>query len=536
MRIIIENIRMPIEADDSEIIKAAVKKINSFGIFSKPEKCEMYRRSIDARHRDRDGIMFVCSVSAEVEIRKNSSFPESSEIKILSDASLEIPDKVYKSEFPPVIAGFGPAGMFCSLVLAQRGLNPIVLERGESVDERIESVNRFYKSGILNTESNIQFGAGGAGTFSDGKLTTRINDSRCSYILEQFRRFGAPEDILYRAKPHIGTDILRNVVKNIDSEIKKLGGIIKYNTKLEDIISDKNIAVTWNGEQIRYSSLILATGHSSRDTYYQLMKRNFAVEAKTFSVGVRVEHHQSDIDRAMYGEKIADNPEQIKRIGHAEYTLSHRLKNSDRGVYTFCMCPGGEVMAAASEEGMLVVNGMSRRARDGQNANSAVAVSVLKEDFGNSPEKAIEFQRNLERLAFISGGSDWSAPVQTIGDFTNGRTGTTPSVTPSYMNGKYNLCDINKILPEYICSMLKTGFFEFNKKLSGFADEKIPLTGVETRTSAPVRILRNDSLTAIGGMGHENIYPCGEGAGYAGGIMSAAADGIRVAEKILENL
>lgn len=532
MKIIIENIKTPIDADDYDIIQSAVKRINSLHVFSAPSKCEIYKRSVDARHKDK--IMFVCSVSAEVEMIKNDiNFSGIHDVKLASESELDIPDKVYKSNISPVIAGFGPAGMFCALVLAERGLNPIILERGGSIDERIESVERFYNKGILNTECNIQFGAGGAGTFSDGKLTTRINDSRCSYILRRFVDFGAPYDIMHRAKPHIGTDILRDIVKNIDEKIRSLGGVIKYNTRLEDVIPDKNYIVTSCGDEIEFSSLVIATGHSARDTYFRLLGRNFCVEAKNFSVGVRIEHLQSDIDRAMYGTRIADDPKYIKKIGHAEYTLSHRNQSSGRGVYTFCMCPGGEVMAAASEDNMLVVNGMSRRARDGDNANSAVAVSVSRDDFGSSPESAIEFQRNLERRAFTAGGSDWRAPVQTVGDYIRGTEGKNPDITPSYMGGKYNLADINKIFPDYINKALKTGLAEFNKKIAGFAGDKIPLTGVETRTSAPVRILRNDNLTAIG---YANIYPCGEGAGYAGGIMSAAADGIRVAERILSSL
>ena len=539
MRIIAENIKMPIDADDKDIIAAAKKKIASTGIFSViagDDSCRLYRRSIDARRKG--NIMFVCSVTAEVEMKKGAKLKENADIKIVSDSALGLPE-VYATEGnnslgkPIVIAGFGPAGMFCALVLAERGFRPIVLERGGSVDDRIAAVERFYTTGALDTECNIQFGAGGAGTFSDGKLTTRINDPRCSYILEKFREFGAPEDVIYRAKPHIGTDILRTIVKNIDETVTKLGGIIRYNTRLDDIIADKHTAVTSDGETIPYHSLVIATGHSARETYFSLMKRDFLIEAKPFSVGVRIEHPQHEIDAKMYGDKIAGNSALMQKLGHAEYALSHRPQTSDRGVYTFCMCPGGEVMAAASEDGMLVVNGMSRRARDGKNANSAVAVSVMREDFGNSPAKAIEFQRAFERAAFISGGGDWSAPVQTVGDFLSGKTGTSPTIEPSYMGGKYNLSDMNKILPAYICEMLKSGLAEFDRKIPGFAGNGVPLTGVETRTSAPVRIVRDgETLRASGLSG--NIYPCGEGAGYAGGIMSAAADGIRVAEKILQ--
>ena len=327
---------------------------------------------------------------------------------------------------------------------------------------------------------------------------------------------------MYQAKPHIGTDLLRNVVKSIEKEIIRLGGEIHYNTKL--VGYSENIATTTNGN-FAFSSLVLAIGHSARDTYDYLLNKGVAIEPKAFSVGVRIEHLQADINEALYG-KFADD----KRLGSASYNVSHRENN--RGVYSFCMCPGGEVVAAQSEENSIVVNGMSRFARDGRNANSAIAVQIDKEDYGASPRQAIEFQRTLEKQAFLATDSTYKAPVQTLGDFYQGVIKNEPKrIQPTYMNGFTQLCDLNRILPKHVCDYLKLGFEKFGKKIKGFNASDVPLTGVETRTSAPIRILRNDGFTLLGS---DNIYPCGEGAGYAGGIMSAAVDGIKVALAILK--
>ncbi|MBQ3528000.1 MAG: hypothetical protein IJA52_05560 [Clostridia bacterium] len=421
----------------------------------------------------------------------------------------------------PYIVGFGPAGIFCALLLAERGLRPVVIERGAPVDERVCKVESFYKTGILDTETNIQFGAGGAGTFSDGKLVTRIGDPRSEYVLKKLVEFGAPENILWDAKPHIGTDVLREVVSRAHDMITSLGGEIIYNTRAERI-GDGHLTI--NGEMVKCGFVVLCPGHSSRDTYAELIKDGFCVEAKPFSIGVRVEHLQSELDRSMFG-----NEGLAERLGHAEYQLSYR--KGDRGVYTFCMCPGGEVVAATSEEGGVVTNGMSYHARDGKNANAAVAVSVLPEDFNGDPCMAIEFQRKLEREAFVAGGRNYYAPCQSIGNFYDGKDGGFGNkIVPSYMNSKVNAADFNKLLPNFAVSMLKEGFSVFGKKIKGYDSPNVPLTGIETRTSAPVRILRNDKMCAIG---HDLVYPCGEGAGYAGGITSAAVDGIRVAEAIL---
>ena len=520
MRILVEQIKTSVSSTDEDIFEIAKARISKTRAFSRISNLYLHKRSVDARNKN--DIKLVSTVCAEVEGKKASEQVLSKlGIKILSEEKLSFEYKGEPLSSPPLVVGFGPAGMFCALALARAGLKPTVIERGADIDTRVERVNSFYSTKILDTETNIQFGAGGAGTFSDGKLTTRINDPKCTFVLETFCQHGAPEDIKYKAKPHIGTDFLRGVVKSIDAEIRELGGTVLYNTKL--LSFDDKTAQTTTGE-IKFSSIVLALGHSARDTYAYLMDKGLAIEPKAFSVGVRVEHLQDDINEVMYGKYAGD-----KRLGAADYNVSYR--KDGKGVYSFCMCPGGEVVCASSEENAVVVNGMSHYARNGKNANSAIAVQVDKEDFGSDPRKAIEFQRELEKRAFISAGSNYNAPMQTLGDFYDGKAINSPSrIVPSYMNGSVSVCDLNKILPKFVCDYLKLGFVEFGKKIKGFDAKDVPLTGVETRTSAPLRILRNENYTAFA---HANVYPCGEGAGYAGGIMSAAVDGLNVALAIL---
>ena len=520
-RILIENIRVPASAGEEQIFREASLRLRRSGLCGEVSHMAVHRKSIDARRKN---ITFVCSVLAQTEILPGAdeSVLQEHGIKITEESDPELPVGTESMQGRPVIIGFGPAGIFCALLLAECGFRPLVLEQGGDIDERIAKVDAFTRGGSLSTQTNVQFGAGGAGTFSDGKLTTRIGDSRCGYVLRRLHELGAPEDILWRAKPHVGTDILRDVIRNADTRIRELGGEIRYNTKAERIIGN---TLCEGGEKIPFGSLVIACGHSSRDLYAHLLDSGFSVQAKAFSVGVRIEHLQSDIDRAMYGDYAGKYG-----LVHAEYAVSHR--RGDRGAYSFCMCPGGEVMASASEEGGVVTNGMSRHARDGRNANAAIAVSVHPSDYGDTPAAAIAFQRKLEQAAFAAGGNTYAAPCQTVGDFLSGKWGTEPTrVLPTYRGGDVVMRDFHGILPDFVCSMLAEGLYSFGKKIRGFSDAYVPMTGVETRTSAPVRILREDATLCA--PGRDRVYPCGEGAGYAGGIMSAAVDGIRVAQAIL---
>ncbi len=525
VKILAENIAVPYKpscssADaDSTALEAAKKKLRrAFGV--SPKKLYIYRKSIDARRRD--AIRFVYSVCAEFDASETEVTARAADgFKLYRRAEFEYTSGSRRLGGRPVVVGFGPCGMFCAIALAQAGYRPIVYERGGSVEERVAALERFVRTGVLDSECNVQFGAGGAGTFSDGKLTTRINDPLGTYVLEQLVSLGAPRDILYRAKPHIGTDVLREVVQCADSRVRELGGEINYNSRVE--LNGESAFV--NGERIDYGVLVLAVGHSARDTYEQLLSGGYMLEAKPFSAGVRIEHLQSELDRAMFGEFAGD-----EALGRAEYNVS--LRQGERGVYSFCMCPGGSVVGAASEEGGVVTNGMSCRLRDGKNANAALAVSVLPSDFGGDVRGAISFQRELERAAFRAAGGDYSAPAQSVGSFLSGaRAVLGDEIAPTYMDGRVRACELSEILPGFITSMLKDGIRYFGRRISGFDTPQAPLTGVETRTSAPVRILRNEKYTAPS---HDRIYPCGEGAGYAGGIMSAAVDGLRVARAVME--
>ncbi|MBR5313956.1 MAG: hypothetical protein IKU45_00915 [Clostridia bacterium] len=524
MRIVIRDIRLRADAENAEAIKAAEKQLNNvLGLGRYGNVC-VYRKSVDARHVN--NITSVWSVSAEIE---GNEIPENI-LKALNATVVEEgdPEIVYgdkKAEHRPLIVGFGPAGMFCALMLAENGYKPIVIERGKDIAERNESVRLFREKGILDTECNVQFGAGGAGTFSDGKLVTRINDKKTGYVIRTFHKYGAPDSILTSAKPHIGTDNLGKIITSIKERIQLLGGEVHFNTRFEghERAADGIKVKTTNGE-FMCSSLVLAVGHSARDTYSLLAKSGVDMISKAFSVGVRVEQLQADMNRAIYG-KYAD------KLGNAEYNFSYR--KGERAVYTFCMCPGGQVVEAASEENTVVVNGMSNYKRDGRNSNAALVVSVLPEDCGSGLFDRVNFQRYLESKAFVMGGSNYGVPIQTVGDYLNGKKGTKPTrIIPTYMNGeKYNLCDLNELFPPYINSFLKEGLVKFENKTKGYAPMDAIMSGVETRTSSPIRIVRNDFMTSTY---DENIYPCGEGAGYAGGITSASVDGLRTALRIME--
>ena len=525
--ILVKDIRLPISEGAEQAIEYAKNRLEGVIGNAHIRGFEIHKRSIDARRRG--NITVVWSVAAELMCDVAPDILREAGFSILADSELNIDKGTDTLTGRPIVCGFGPAGLFAALLLAENGYRPIVLERGDDTEERIRKVESFYRTGRLDTESNVQFGAGGAGTFSDGKLVTRISDPRCRYVLKRFTEFGAPSEILVQAKPHIGTDVLRDVVSRMRDRIRQLGGEIRFRCAMLGYNEDSAgnvISVKTSEGDIPCGALILATGHSARDVYAYLMKKELEVNEKPFSVGVRIEHLRKDIDAAMYGSaRLAD------KLGHAEYACSYR--RDGRAVYTFCMCPGGEVVGAASEEGGVVVNGMSRRARDGRNSNSAVAVSVTPEDcriYGGT----LGFQRHLERAAFKAGGSSYRAPVQTVGDFLSGKRGSEPTrVMPTYMEDGLGvtLSDMREIFPEYITEMLKTGIRRFNSEVRGFSAPDAIITGAETRTSAPYRVMRNEVGTAIG---HPNLYPTGEGAGYAGGITSAAVDGIAQATEIIK--
>ena len=521
---VINNIKLPPDASFKEAFSVASKKLRSVGINTTGLAYKVYKRSTDARNKA--DIKFVYSVLVSgVQTKPSESLLKRIDTSIIeNNEEITYTHGVEPLNAPPLVVGSGPAGMFAALLLAEAGYTPTLIERGDSVSVRKRKVDLFKLTGILDSETNIQFGAGGAGTFSDGKLVTRINDPLSSYVMQRLVEFGAPEEILYLARPHIGTDVLSEVVDRILNRITELGGKVLYNTKYLGSLNGR-IAKTTAGD-ISYGALILAIGHSARDTYQRLIADGYALEAKSMSVGMRIEHLSSDIDKAMYGD-FAGHP----ALGRAEYNLSHNTK--ERGVYTFCMCPGGEVVAAASEEGGVVVNGMSQHARDGLNSNSAVVCSIFKEDYGATPEKAIEFQRKIERAAFKAAGENYSAPIITVGDFLSSECKNDPSrILPTYRGGEHvKLTDPTKYLPDVVTTSIKNALVAFDRKIAGFARADAVLTGPETRTSSPVRILR-DNATRLA-LGSTNVYPTGEGAGYAGGITSAAIDGIKTALAVI---
>ncbi len=527
---VISSISASPNVSEDDVLQIARKKLSRAGIDGKYE-LSIFKKSIDARKRSDIKLVYLVEASfGGVGAKDRKALEKISAKKVEeSDLTFEYGDREMTER--PLIVGMGPAGMFCALILAQQGYRPVIIDRGDDVWGRVKAVEKFYSCASLDVDSNIQFGAGGAGTFSDGKLMTRINDPKCAYVLETFRKFGASDDIIRMAKPHIGTDMLRTVVDNILSQIQKLGGEVIYRCKMTgfDEVSDGKVIVHTTKGDFCCGDVVLALGHSARDTYKMLIEKGFSVIPKPISVGVRIEHLRTDIEKMLYGD-FAGSPS----LGAAEYSLSDTRR--DRGVYTFCMCPGGEVVGAASEEGGVVVNGMSKYARDGLNSNSAIAVSVRPDDFeafeGSYALGAIEFQRKIERAAYIAGGCDYSAPLQTLGDFLTGKSGSEPrKVLPTYMGGRCKLASMENVLPDFVVEHLRYGIGSFDEKYRGFADGEAILTGAETRTSAPVRIMRNEVMSAIG---HGNIYPCGEGAGYAGGITSASVDGIKVALEIIK--
>ncbi len=487
------------------------------------KKAHLLRRSVDARKKS--DVHFVATVGI------GSDATSARAVVPLAERNLPILNQ--GQETRPVVIGMGPAGLFAALELAEAGLRPLVIERGAPVEERAEDIAAYHKTRVLNTKSNVQFGEGGAGTFSDGKLTTGKNSPHIRKVLETFVAAGAPLETLWQAKPHIGTDILGGVIKNIRKRIIACGGDAFFHAQLVGMEFDtqdclKSIVLERHDgsvERIEATQLVLATGHSARDTFSLLRDLGFEMEQKPFSLGVRIEHLQEKVNEAQYGS-FAGHP----ALGAADYKLSCHLE-SGRSVYSFCMCPGGEVVAASTEEEGLCVNGMSEQARAGRNANSALLCNVTPEDFDDplDPLAGVAFQRRWEHAAFSVGGADGTAPISTVVDFMGVERGQS-HVEPSYPLGVKE-ADIRSVLPEYVGSSLASALPQFDKKIKGFAGGSAIMTGIEARSSSPVRVVRDSkSLQAISKGG---VYPCGEGAGYAGGIMSAAVDGIRVAQAIM---
>lgn len=518
----ISNIKIYENIADTNIIDIVCQKykINKSDVL----EWSIFKKSIDARKKDNVHYNY----SVNLSLRNENKYKKFDTVKKQIPKTINVKNPDSKRV---VIVGAGPSGLFAALTLIQNGVTPIVVEQGDSVENRQKVVENFRNTGTLNTLSNVQFGEGGAGTFSDGKLTSGIHNPFCTKVLEEFVKFGAPQSTLYTAKPHIGTDNLIIIIKNIREYIISKGGKFYFNTKAVDfnIENGKISSITCdnNGNlfDIPVSHLILAIGHSARDTFEKLYNKNINMERKNFSVGVRIEHLQDQINLAQYGSQTKIH------LPPADYKLAYHSP-SGRSCYTFCMCPGGVVIASSSEKNTIVTNGMSYYSRSGKNANSAVLVNVTPNDFeGTSPLAGIYFQKDLEEKAFVLGGSNYYAPVQRFEDFiANQKSTFIGSVTPTYLPG-VTLSNLNEILPNFVSATLKEGINYFDTKLKGFANPDSILTGVETRSSSPVRIIRNENLVS----NIYGIYPCGEGAGYAGGIMSAAVDGIKCAVAILEN-
>ncbi|MCI8820938.1 MAG: FAD-dependent oxidoreductase [Lachnospiraceae bacterium] len=525
MSVRIQQLKLPVTHTEQELRDRIIRTLRI-----RPEELiryEIVRRSLDARKEELRYVYLIdadvkreaavlkkCRGSAEKAKRVRYRFPEPGTGRL---------------SHRPVIVGTGPAGLFCGLMLARAGYAPVLLERGQRAEERVETVDRFWRLGILDPQSNVQFGEGGAGTFSDGKLNTLVKDpaGRNRKVLELFVEAGAPKEILYEQKPHLGTDLLVGIVRCMREEIVRLGGDIRFGCRMTDLVLESGAVrgiVTRSGgrepEVLKAEQVVLAIGHSARDTFAVLKERGVPMQPKAFAVGVRVEHPQEMINRSQYGEGYP------RVLPPASYKVTRRLEDG-RGVYSFCMCPGGYVVNASSEKGMLAVNGMSYQARDGRNANSAMIVTVTPADYGGTDVLAgVEFQRKLERAAYELGGG--RIPVQTFGDFCADRASVRLGDISPCIKGAYELTSVRAIFPPELSRALEEGLRGCGRLIPGFAGPDAVLSGVESRTSSPVRILRNEELES----GISGLYPCGEGAGYAGGITSAAMDGLKIAEAI----
>lgn len=524
----VNNIKVPLDFDFSKLRELCVRQLRIPD--SSIKTVRLSKKSVDARKKNDVHFIISVDISAKGEQKLLRTVKNAVPVEKYVYNVPKVPDNVTR----PVIVGFGPAGMFAALVLAMSGARPIVLERGMDVDSRVAAVNEFQSGGRLDTNCNVQFGEGGAGTFSDGKLTTGIKDKRIRYVFEKLVEFGAPEEILYLAKPHIGTDKLRETVKNLRRKVIELGGEVIFGARFcgcdcsGGVLSEIEYADNTGIHRIAADNVILATGHSARDVFELLYSKNITLTQKNFAVGVRIEHKRKDIDKAMYG-KYAGHP----ALKAADYKLVVHLPNG-RTLYTFCMCPGGYVVAASSEERRLAVNGMSCFARDAENSNSALLVNIDTSDYESEhPLAGMYFQRKLEEKAFIAGGSDYNAPVSLAGDFINGKLSVSfGRVIPSY-KPNVRFARPEDYLPDFVCQSLRMGLTEMGKKIPGFDDPEAVLTGIESRSSSPVRINRNEDMQSVSLAG---LFPCGEGAGYAGGIVSAAVDGIRCAEAVIKRI